>query len=211
MMSNSGTAKSLLAPPGPSPPPLVIKRHSKLALFSLTRLSDRSYFRRQRVIQEISLSREIIVMCGPHMIRWMRSLRQLKGCGVLDRTQEQISCSVGREESGISLGFGLWNRRFWNKSLLNLAGFLANAIFFVTKGAVIRLAERVCKFKQGGLLISFKGCSAESVLIVRRVNERFELISGSYLHFSGDERVAHEKMVDNLNDGVLKSEKYFFL
>jgi hypothetical protein len=103
------------------------------------------------------------------------------------------------------------DRRFWNKSSLNLVGFLANAIFFVTKGAVIRLAERVCKFKQGGLLISFKGCSAESVLIVRRVNERFELISGSYLHFSGDERVAHEKMVDNLNDGVLKSKKYFFL
>ncbi len=53
----------------------------------------------------------------------------------------------------------------------------------MAKSAVIGLAERVCEFEQGDLLISFKRCSAESVLIVRRVDERFELISGSYLYF----------------------------
>ncbi len=64
-----------------------------------------------------------------------------------------------------------------------MVSFLADARFFVAKSAVIGLAERVCEFEQGDLLISFKRCSAESVLIVRRVDERFELISGSYLYF----------------------------
>jgi hypothetical protein len=62
--------------------------------------------------------------------------------------------------------------------------------------------------QEGGPIGLFKGCSAKSVLIVRKVEEKFELISGLYLHFSPEEQVAHENMVDDLNDGVLKAEKY---
>ncbi|KAE9377694.1 HET domain-containing protein [Stipitochalara longipes BDJ] len=406
--------------------PEVIKRHSELALFSLTRLSDRSYFRRQWVIQEISLSREIIVMCGPHAIHWnalseaaegmrcfgqdpranllfggTRRIWDLFGIRAMEFCREKsvaghfsndllelLQTTRGREATdprdmvyslmgicgpdsmpidvdylardsilqSLNLNFlrmcdhwsrdeglpswtvnwthiwaGQWmnrsldflprppakarldprsddlvfsedltlltirghlvdeialcqdhatmpqnpdnsigddeiyillretfssseklcteikrpdqspsarraeftdfskedfadlydkilvghvpeaDRKFWNKYSLKLVRFLADARFFVTKGAVIGLAERVCDFKQGDLLISFKGCSAESVLIIRRVDEKFELISGLYLHLSPEEQVAHEKMVDDLNDGVLKAEKYTLL
>ena len=48
----------------------VVKRHPEIALFSLTRLTERSYFYRQWVIQEVSLAKEILVVCGKHSINW---------------------------------------------------------------------------------------------------------------------------------------------
>jgi hypothetical protein len=81
--------------------PEVIKRHSELALFSLTRLSDRSCFRRQPVIQEISLSREIFVMCGPHTIHW----------NTLSESAEGMRCFG--QNPRVNLLFGR-TRRIWD-------------------------------------------------------------------------------------------------
>ncbi|KAG7130396.1 hypothetical protein HYQ46_009957 [Verticillium longisporum] len=103
------------------------------------------------------------------------------------------------------------DRKFWNKYSLKLVRFLADARLFVTRGAVIGYAERVCDARPGDLLISFKGCTAESVLINRAVGDKLELINGCFLHFSPEESKAHQKTVDDVNDGTFKTEKYTLL
>lgn len=86
--------------------------------------------------------------------------------------------------------------------------FLCDARFFVTKRAVIGLAEKACRTEKGDLIVAFKGASVESVFATRRARGgRFELINGVYQHFSTEEQSAHEKLVEGSNSGTLETEK----
>jgi hypothetical protein len=111
------------------------------------------------------------------------------------------------------------DRDRWAQYSARLVKFLAEAQFFLTAdGRVIGVAERVSGVRPRDEVCSFKGASEDSIFVVRWLDKETEggeyvagdyvLINGVYLHFTGEERKAHEKLVDELNQGKVETTKY---
>ncbi|KAI6434864.1 hypothetical protein MCOR22_009395 [Pyricularia oryzae] len=115
---------------------------------------------------------------------------------VVTRTTDQLS----DEEKAI-----------WCQYDAKLLKWLHEAQYFLTDGGVVGVAERVTRIQPGDAVVSLKGASEDSLFAIRQLPPAQQsdhiLLNGVYIHFTPEEAEAHKAFVDDLNAGILDTQK----
>ncbi|KAI7928425.1 hypothetical protein M9X92_001811 [Pyricularia oryzae] len=92
-----------------------------------------------------------------------------------------------------------------------LLKWLHEAQYFLTDGGVVGVAERVTRIQPGDAVVSLKGASEDSLFAIRQLPPAQQsdhiLLNGVYIHFTPEEAEAHKAFVDDLNAGILDTQK----
>ncbi|TLD31460.1 hypothetical protein PspLS_02884 [Pyricularia sp. CBS 133598] len=92
--------------------------------------------------------------------------------------------------------------------------WLHEAQYFITDSDVVGVAERVTCVRPGDAVVSLKGASEDSLFAIRQLPAQQSdhiLLNGVYIYFTPEETEAHKALVDDLNAGVLDTEKITFV
>ncbi|TLD17820.1 uncharacterized protein PgNI_01845 [Pyricularia grisea] len=88
--------------------------------------------------------------------------------------------------------------------------WLHEAQYFLTDSGVVGVAERVTRIQPGYAVVSLKGASEDSLFAVKQLPAQQSdhvLLNGVYIHFTQEEVEVHKALVDDLNAGILDTEK----
>ncbi|EEY16620.1 conserved hypothetical protein [Verticillium alfalfae VaMs.102] len=101
-------------------------------------------------------------------------------------------------------------REIWSLYNAKLLKWLHEAQYFLTDAGILGVAERVTGVRVGDPIVSFKGATEDSLFAIRKFSDRgdYVLLNGIFMAFTEEEEKAHVQLVDDLNDGKVKTEKY---
>ncbi|KAI6352745.1 hypothetical protein MCOR25_009314 [Pyricularia grisea] len=122
-------------------------------------------------------------------------------------------------------GFGSWyghvvtrtadqlpdeEKAIWRQYDAKFLKWLHEAQYFLTDSGVVGVAERVTRIQPGYAVVSLKGASEDSLFAVKQLPAQQSdhvLLNGVYIHFTQEEVEVHKALVDDLNAGILDTEK----